>query len=108
MQETSLSANQRRWEGQQERPCRLPERAAEPVNQAPTERPAWACRHYTVHDLAALWNLSHDSITRIFRNEPGVLEITPKKRRGMRTRRTLRVPEHVATAVYLRLVRKNA
>ena len=108
MQEPSITGTKRRWEGQQERPCRLPERTAEPVHQGPAERPVWACRHYSVRELAGLWNLSHDSITRIFRNEPGVLEIRPKKRRGMRTRRTLRVPEHVADAVYLRLIRKNA
>ena len=70
--------------------------------------PTWASRHYSVHEIAALWNLSHDSVTRMFRNEPGVLAITPKKRRGMRTRTTLRIPEYGAERVYERITRKAA
>ncbi len=70
--------------------------------------PKWVERHYAVAELADLWNLSHDSITRMFRNEPGVLVVTPRKRRGCRTRTTLRIPESVATRVYERMTTKAA
>ena len=78
------------------------------LDQQNIAHPAWACRHYAVQEIAALWNLSHDSVTRMFRNEPGVLAITPKKRRSCRTRTTLRIPEHVADRVYERITRKAA
>ena len=69
---------------------------------------AWQCRHYSVQEMAKLWKLSHDSITRIFKYELGVLVITPKKRRGMRTRTTLRIPEHVVERVYRRITRSES
>jgi hypothetical protein len=51
----------------------------------------------------ALFSLSHDSITRLFRHEIGVLIVCPPHRRGVRTKRTLRVPQHVVDRVYARL-----
>lgn len=76
--------------------------------EQPGSAPMWTCRHYSVQELAKIWNLSHDSVTRLFRNEPGVLALTPKKRRGMRTRTTLRIPERVAAQLYERITRKAA
>jgi hypothetical protein len=35
---------------------------------------------------------THDSIIRLFKNEPGVLRMSPPKRRGVRTRTTYRSP----------------
>jgi hypothetical protein len=41
-------------------------------------------RHYSASELAALWNLSLDTIRRIFENEPGVLVLGDE--RGNRNR----------------------
>lgn len=59
-------------------------------------------RHYSPRELGAIWGMSHDSIIRMFKNEPGVLKMSPPKRRGTRTRTTLRIPESVVAAVYER------
>jgi hypothetical protein len=61
-------------------------------------------RHYSASELAELWNLSLDTIRRIFENEPGVLVLGED--RGKRNRRrytTLRIPESVAARVHRRL-----
>jgi hypothetical protein len=61
-------------------------------------------RHFSASELAALWNLSLDTIRRIFENEPGVLvlgEARPKRHRRRYT--TLRIPESVAARVHRRL-----
>jgi transcriptional regulator GlxA family with amidase domain len=64
---------------------------------------AFSERHYEVSELAALWNLSEDTIRRLFRNEPGVLVLGRENRPGKRRYSTLRVPESVARQVRLRL-----
>lgn len=56
-------------------------------------------RHYTVSELAEQWNLSRDTIRRMFENEPGVLVFT-RSRVNKRVYRTLRVPESVARRKY--------
>lgn len=61
-------------------------------------------RHYTVAELASNWNISQDTIRRIFADHPGVLVIA-KPKRGKRIFRTLRIPESVAIAVYQKLTR---
>ena len=59
-------------------------------------------RHYAPEELGKLWNLSADSVRRLFEHEPGVLVIARK--RGTRRRyRTLRIPESVADRVHRRL-----
>ena len=66
-------------------------------------------RHYTVKELAALWKLSANTVTRIFRDELGVLRIgRDRPRRGRRSYTTLRIPESVVQRVYGRLVVGNA
>ena len=57
-------------------------------------------RHYTVPELAAIWNMSTDTVRRRFRNEPGVLIIS-NPRKGTRVFETLRIPESVAERVYI-------
>jgi hypothetical protein len=59
-------------------------------------------RHYSLAQLAVAWNLSEDTLRRIFLREPGVLIISNQRRRT-RTYKTLRIPESVAQRVYLRL-----
>jgi hypothetical protein len=52
-------------------------------------------RHYTVAEVAILWNLSLDTIRRLLENEPGVVVLTTATRRGKRRYKTLRIPESV-------------
>ncbi len=59
-------------------------------------------RHLTVAELASLWNVSEDTIRRLFLPEPGVIVIHRPRRRA-RTYKTLRIPESIAQQVYERL-----
>ena len=59
-------------------------------------------KHYTVSEIAALWQLSEDTIRKIFRDVPGVLRIgspetiRPKKRGYL----ILRIPESILQKVH--------
>jgi hypothetical protein len=53
-------------------------------------------RHYTCRELAALWQLSPDTIRELFRDIPGVLKISRPERRNKRVYTSLRIPESVA------------
>ena len=71
--------------------------AISPVMSAVTER------HYTPDELGEMWNLSADTVRRLFQNEPGVLVVQREVGRGARRYRTLRIPESVARRVHRRL-----
>ena len=60
-------------------------------------------RHFTAKEVAEAWNLSQDTIYRLFVNEPGVLLLVSEKKKYRRTRRTLRIPESIKNRVYRRL-----
>jgi hypothetical protein len=60
-------------------------------------------RHYSVAELANLWNLSENTIRRMFDNEPGVLQWGSQETRRKRAYTTLRIPETVALRVHRRL-----
>jgi hypothetical protein len=60
-------------------------------------------KHYSVKELATLWNLSDRTIRRMFVGEPGVVEWGTCETRMKRGYKTLRIPESVARAVYRRL-----
>ena len=65
--------------------------------------PGFAVRHFTVAEIAAMWNLSPDFVRRLFEKEPGVVvfgEATTKRQR--RRYRTLRIPEFVLERVHRR------
>jgi hypothetical protein len=66
------------------------------------ESPQFATRHYSVREIAELWNLSDDLVRELFEREPGVLVIgrdrSPRKRRYL----TLRIPQDVVERVYRR------
>jgi len=63
-------------------------------------------RHYSVQELAARWNLSSDTVRKLFENEPGVLVIGNGDRKHTRRRYiTMRIPESVAARVHRRLSR---
>jgi hypothetical protein len=59
--------------------------------------------HFTAKEIAEAWNLSQDTIYRLFVNEPGVLVLASERKKYRRTRRTLRIPESVKNRVYRRL-----
>ena len=61
-------------------------------------------RHYTVPELAKLWHVSDDTIRRMFKGEPGVIEIR-LQRPGKRRYVVLRIPESVALRVYRRFTK---
>ena len=66
----------------------------------------FAVRHYTVAEIAALWNLSDEAVRGIFQNEPGVLVLGDEKPRGRKRRyTTLRIPEFVVERVHRKLSR---
>ena len=60
-------------------------------------------RHFSVQQLAELWNLSADAVRSLFENEPGVLTIGDRKSGRKRRYVTLRIPESVAARVHRRL-----
>lgn len=60
-------------------------------------------RHFAVNEIAELWAISHDTATRLFSNEPGVVVIKRPARKGKRLYRTLRIPQSVAERVYRRM-----
>lgn len=63
--------------------------------------PDFSQRHYSVAEVAGMWNLSSDAVRRLFENEPGVLTLTGggSKRTSYKT---LRIPENIVTRVYRR------
>jgi hypothetical protein len=48
------------------------------------------------------FTVSHDSIIRLFRGEPGVLLLHPPRRRGVRGKITMPIPESVVERIYRR------
>jgi len=57
--------------------------------------PPHAVRHYTVREIAKIWNLSPDTIVKIFEGKPGVMIISDRRKGSISRRqyRTLRIPE---------------
>ena len=64
---------------------------------------AYRERHFTVAELAELWQLSPDTVRRLFVGESGVIVIHNPRRRT-RTYKTIRIPESVAQQVHERLM----
>jgi hypothetical protein len=60
-------------------------------------------RHFSVGELASLWDLSEQTIRRMFANEPGVLEWGHSESRFKRGYITMRIPESVVQRVHCRL-----
>lgn len=57
---------------------------------------------YTVKELAFLWNMSTESIRRLFEAEPGTL-VFKIQRTGRRTYRNIRIPGSVALRIQNRM-----
>ncbi len=64
--------------------------------------------HYKVEQVAEMWNWSHDLVTRVFREEEGVLKVTRPGSRYKRTYTSIRIPESVLNRVYSRMIGKAA
>jgi len=60
-------------------------------------------KSYTTADLAEEWNLSTDTIRKLFEAEPGVLKIGDSNPKHKRRYVTLRIPKAVAERVHRRL-----
>lgn len=58
--------------------------------------------HYRVKELAKLWNMSTDTIRRLFRNEPGVVMLGRGKKGHQREYHIMLIPKAVAERVYRR------
>ena len=54
---------------------------------------------FTVSQIASMWQLSTDTIQRLFEDEPGVTTLGDKNPRGKRRRITLRIPRAVMERV---------
>jgi hypothetical protein len=52
-------------------------------------------RHYTSAEVAALWQVSQDTVRKLFQHTTGVLKIAQPPRRGKRSYVTLRIPESI-------------
>lgn len=65
-------------------------------------------KHFTVEEIAAAWNLSRDTIRRIFIREDGVLKLCRPGMRYKRAHTTLRIPESVKWRVHRRMSGKAA
>jgi len=84
----------------------MAEKIAHVFPMAPANRPQPSCgpiteKHYTVQELAKLWELSEKTVRKLFIDEPGVLRISGQSHNYT----TLRIPESVARAVHRRLSR---
>jgi hypothetical protein len=66
---------------------------------------SFAERHYSVWEVAALWNLSQDAARKIFQNEPGVLILGGLGPTLKRRYTTLRIPESVLQRVHRRMTK---
>ncbi len=62
-------------------------------------------RHYSIAEIAELWNLSERSVRRIFAEEPDVVELGREESLHKRAYRTVRIPESVVRRVHKRLKR---
>lgn len=58
-------------------------------------------RHYTIAELAKMWNFSTEFVRQIVRGEPGVTEWV-RQAAGRRRYSVLRIPESVARRLYQR------
>jgi hypothetical protein len=64
-------------------------------------------RHYGVREVAEMWNVSDDTVRKLFRDEPGVLAIGSEETRFKRGYVTLLIPETVLKTVHRKHRRKQ-
>ena len=73
--------------------------------QASEQREPFEERHFTVPELAEMWNLSREFVPQVVQGEPGVTEWV-RQQPGRRRYRVLRVPQSVAERLYNRALGK--
>lgn len=73
--------------------------------QASEQREPFEERHFTVPELAEMWNLSREFVRQVVQGEPGVTEWV-RQQPGRRRYRVLRVPQSVAERLYNRALGK--
>jgi len=66
-------------------------------------KPSKPSEYYTTADLAHEWNLSTDTVRKLFEAETGVLKIGEKNPKHKRRYVTLRIPRAVAERIHRRL-----
>jgi hypothetical protein len=60
-------------------------------------------RHYTVGEVAELWNLSETKVREMFMDEPGVLKTQLRTLRARKRQNvSLRIPESIVLRVHAR------
>jgi Fic family protein len=57
-------------------------------------------KHFTVQEIAEIWNVSKDTVRRMFQNEPGVLVLGGHSSRRKRRYTTLRIPQSILERVH--------
>ncbi len=60
-------------------------------------------RHFSVQEIAELWNLCENSIRALFKDETGVVRIERPRSRWKRGYSTLRIPQSVLERVHQRM-----
>ncbi|MGB2590958.1 MAG: hypothetical protein WAJ96_09935 [Candidatus Acidiferrum sp.] len=60
-------------------------------------------KHYTVTEIAKLWQFSIDTIRALFRNRPGVLKVGTGETRKKRAYISIRIPESILQQVHAEL-----
>jgi hypothetical protein len=59
-------------------------------------------RHYSIQQVAEMWQLSETAVRDIFRDEPGVFRVARPKGRYKRAYVTLRIPQSVLQRAHRR------
>lgn len=60
-------------------------------------------KHYTVPEVAEMWNLSTNTIRKMFKDEPGVLKFGAEETRFKRGYVNLRIPQSVLHTMHSKL-----
>jgi hypothetical protein len=60
-------------------------------------------KHYAINEVAEMWNVSRDTVRRLFYNEPGVVRIGKPLTMRKRVCITIRIPASVLQRVHDRL-----
>jgi len=82
---------------------RLQDRTTEQISSSASPTQAggvFAEHHYTVAEVAAMWNLSKDAVRRMFQDESGVLVLGGRSSGRKRRYTTLRIPQSVLERVH--------
>ena len=57
-------------------------------------------QHYSPQQVAEMWGVHPNTIRRLFRGQPGVIEFGSEETRYKRRRKTMRIPESIVTRIH--------